>query len=403
MKHQHHEKAAIAASMVLALAASPAVLGAETLGDAFAEGKAYGDMRLRYESVEQDNPVGDATALTLRTKFGFNTASLEGFSATFEVEDTRIVAGEGDYTVGPTGYKPGEYSVIADPETTELDQGFVQYNNTMLTAKLGRQVLTYDGHRFLGHVGWRQDKQTYDGLSISLNLIDGVVVNYAYLDQRNLIFAEAADQDAKDHLINVSYATPFGKLVGYSYMLENDFGNEATFDTTGASFSGSWGDGIEVLYNAEFATQTADAGANEFDADYIKLEVGLGVSGVTTKLGQEVLGSDDGAYGFSTPLATLHKFNGWADIFLATPGGGLVDTYLSLAGGLAGGKWMVVYHDFSADDDSSGVDNYGDEINAVYSKKFGKYYNAGVKYASYSADDFGVDTDKLWVWVGMSF
>ncbi|QQD18888.1 alginate export family protein [Spongiibacter nanhainus] len=376
---------------------------ADTIGDAVKSGTAYGDFRLRYESVDQDNAVDDATALTLRTKLGYTTAAVSGFSATLELEDNRIVAGEGDYTVGPAGYKPGEYSVIADPETTELDQAFVQYKGDMFTAKLGRQVLTYDGHRFVGHVGWRQDKQTFDGLSFSISPSKDLTVNYAYITQRNRIFAEAADEEVKDHLLNVSYTTPVGKLVAYSYRLKNDYGNDATMDTSGVSFTGAAGDDLKVLYSAEIATQSAEPNNTEFDADYHKLEGGVSASGITAKLGYEVLGSDDGNYGFLTPLATLHKFNGWADTFIFTPAGGLVDTYISVAGGLAGGKWMVVYHDFSADDDSSGVDNYGDEINAVYSKKFGKYYNAGIKYASYSADEFGVDTDKLWVWVGMSF
>ncbi len=126
-------------------------------------------------------------------------------------------------------------------------------------------------------------------------------------------------------------------------------------------------------------------------------------SGMKATLGYEVLGSDSGEYGFSTPLATLHKFNGWADQFLGTPPQGLVDLYASLSGGLAGGKWAVVYHEFEADEESSGVDDLGDEIDLVYSRKFGSNYNGGIKYAAYTAGDTKVDADKLWVWVGMTF
>ena len=49
------------------------------------------------------------------------------------------------------------------------------------------------------------------------------------------------------------------------------------------------------------------------------------------------------------------------------------------------------------------MSDYGTEIDVVYSRSFGKSYNAGIKYAAYSADDFGVDTNKMWVWVGASF
>ncbi|GAB3372499.1 alginate export family protein [Spongiibacter taiwanensis] len=400
----------ISASCVALAAMSSSNLMADAIADAITGGKAYGDLRLRYETVDQDtDAVDEAEALTLRTMIGYTTGSVEGFSATIEVEDSRIVAGGDAYSVPPTGFNTGEYSVIADPETTELDQGFIQYKNGIVTAKFGRQVLTYDGHRFVGHVGWRQDRQTFDGLTLAVTPTKELAINYAYITQRNRIFAEAADQDSKDHFINVAYTTPVGTLVGYSYMLENDFtGNDATLDTYGASFTGSAGGDVKFLYAAEFATQTFESGSTEYDADYMMLEGGVAVSGITVKLGYEVLGSDDGMYGFGTPLATLHKFNGWADMFIVptepsnSPDGGLVDTYLSIGGSLAGGSWAVVYHDFSADDDSTGPDAYGDEIDLVYSKKFG-IYNAGIKYSAYSADEYAVDTDKLWLWVGLSF
>jgi hypothetical protein len=51
----------------------------------------------------------------------------------------------------------------------------------------------------------------------------------------------------------------------------------------------------------------------------LHIEVGTTVASVNVKVGYELLGSDNGEYGFATPLATLHKFNGWADQFLGTP------------------------------------------------------------------------------------
>ncbi len=393
----------LALSVLGGLASVP-VAQADDFAYALANGKAYGDFRLRYESVEQDNALEDATALTLRSKFGYTTGTLYGFSATIEAEDVRIVAGEGDYSVPPAGYKAGQYSVIADAETTELDQGFVQYKSKALTAKLGRQVLTYDGHRHIGHVGWRQDKQTFDGLSLSYSPSKQLTINLAYLDQRNRIFAEAADIDSSDILLNVSLNTSAGKLVAYNYMLEDE-GTDLKIDTTGVSFSGSAGSDVKFLYAAEFATQTIEPAAGaEVEPEYLMLEGGVVVSGLTLKLGYELLGSDGGTGAFATPLATLHKFNGWADIFLGTPAVGLEDTYVSVGGKLAGGAWSVVYHEFAADEDSATVSDHGSEVDFVYSKPIGKNYYAGLKYASFSADSPTlVDTDKLWVWVGAKF
>ncbi|MBV1872766.1 MAG: hypothetical protein KUG83_09495, partial [Gammaproteobacteria bacterium] len=113
--------------------------------------------------------------------------------------------------------------------------------------------------------------------------------------------------------------------------------------------------------------------------------------------------SDDANYGFSTPLATGHKFNGWADQFLGTPAQGLVDLSVTLTGKIAGGKWLVAYHDFAADESTATIDDLGSELDLLYAKKFSKHYNAGIKYAAYSAGDTKVDTDKLWAWVGLAF
>lgn len=376
---------------------------ADTFTEALTGGKASGDIRIRYEGVDQDNALDDASALTIRTRLGYTTGEVNGFSAMAEFEDVRVIAGMDDYTVGPTGFKPGEYSVIADPETTELDQGFLKFKSGMFTAKLGRQVMTFDNHRFVGHVGWRQDRQTFDGLALNLAPVDGLSISYNYIDERERIFAEAADIDSKDHLLNVSYKTPVGTVSVYSYMLEVDNNTNNALDTFGARFAGSKN---SFIYTAELASQTSENGTTEFDAGYMLAEFGYNFGPVTLKGGYEVLGSDDGNYGFSTPLATLHKFNGWADQFLGTPGVGLQDLYVGVNGKAGpGGKWAVIYHEFSADE-SSTADDFGNELDLVYSQKFAKHYNAGIKAAIYSAGDSTngkVDATKFWLWVGATF
>ncbi len=393
-------------AIAIAMAVCPALQAEEStsVAEAFAAGKTTLDFRLRYENVTQDNALKDADALTLRTMLNYSSGNYQGFSTTVELEDTRIVLGQGDYTVGPTGYNPGEYSVIGDPEHTELDQGYVQYAAKGLTVKAGRQVITMDNHRFVGHVGWRQDKQTFDGVSVKYVPMQEVTLNYAYLTQRNRIFAEAADFDSKDHLLNASYKTPYGTLTGYGYLLEIDNETDNSLDTWGVRFAGATElSGTKVLYEAEFATQSSETATTDFDADYLNLSIGAVVSGITAKLGYESLGSDNGSYGFSTPLATLHKFNGWADMFLSTPASGLVDTSVSVSGSLLEGSWMVVYHAFDADEKTATLDDLGSEVDVQYTKALGKNYSVGLKYAAYSGDSGYVDTDKAWLWFGAKF
>lgn len=357
------------------------------------EAKVSVNMNLRYETVEQDNALKDADALTLRTFLTYQSASKNGFSALVEFEDSRDL-GVDDYYSKEIGVASNGYSVIADPNHTELDQALVQYKKDNFTAKVGRQVLVFDGQRFVGHVGWRQDRQTFDAAKFTYAK-DALTATYAYVQQVNGIFGDEHRINTEDHLINVSYKTSLGKLVGYSYMIEADSSSDS-LDTYGVSFGGKKD---KLSYAVEFATQEQ----GDLEADYMFAEAGYNFGVVTAKAGYELLGSDDGMYGFNTPYATKHKFNGWADTFLATPADGLEDVYVTLAGKALGGKWAVTYHDYSADEGST---DYGDEINAVYTRPINKTYAAGLKFAAYSAGDADsgkVDTDKIWVWMSAKF
>jgi len=390
-------------SIGIAMALAPIAQGADWY-EALSDIKASADFYLRYEGASQDNALSDANALTLRTFAGIESGEYNGFSFKVEMEDSRIVLGQGDYTVGPTGYNVGEYSVIADPETTELDQAYIQYRSDNIKVKAGRQVIALDTHRFIGSVAWRQDRQTFDGISVNYKVSDNINAFYAYVNQRNRIFAEAADFDSKDHFLNVSYSNNIGKLTAYAYLLERDNDTDNALDTYGIRYAGSYStDSAKWLYTAEVAKQSSENATNDFDASYLLLEAGAVVSGVTAKLGYEVLGSDDGNYGFATPLATLHKFNGWSDQFLGTPAQGLKDMSATISAKFAGGKWTAIYHQFDADEASLAIDDLGSEINLLYTTKVAERFNLGVKYANYSADDFKVDTDRVWVWVSTKF
>jgi hypothetical protein len=131
-------------------------------------------------------------------------------------------------------------------------------------------VITMDNHRFVGHVGWRQDRQTFDGLSAQFSPVEDLSLKYAYISQRNRIFGEVADVDTKDHLLNASYKTSVGLLTGYGYLLEVDNNTNNSLDTFGLRFSGSAKVGeTKILYSAEFAHQSSESAATDFNADYL--------------------------------------------------------------------------------------------------------------------------------------
>ena len=90
-----HKLSKISALILLASASASATANSET------KAKASIDLNLRYEAVDQDNTKKEASALTLRTRLNYTSASYNGFSAAVEVEDSRQL-GVDDYndTVG---------------------------------------------------------------------------------------------------------------------------------------------------------------------------------------------------------------------------------------------------------------------------------------------------------------
>lgn len=98
-------------------------------------------------------------------------------------------------------------------------------------------------------------------------------------------------------------------------------------------------------------------------------------------------------------MATLHKFNGWADLFLTTPPAGLEDTYLTVSRKFPGLKLLpvlnasVTFHQF---DSAKGDVEYGTEWDAAVGFNVGEV-GLLVKYATYRAQAFGSDTKKLWL------
>jgi len=389
--------AACAAVLLGGFTTTPALAGND-LTEALVGGKATMDMRVRYENVTEDNAKQDATALTVRTRLGYKTGNFMNVNGFLEMNNVTPMIDE-DYDSklnGNTGY-----SVIADPTNTIVNRAHIDYVGLAdTTLRYGKQRIIYDNARFIGNVGWRQTEQIYNAFRITNKSLSDTNLDYAYLSKRYKI--TTAVENITAHLLHASYGGwSFGKLTGYAYLLDFVDNPTTSSQTVGVRFKGATKGDVKFNYTAEFADQGKYAdGSDAIDASYIRLEGGATFVGVNVTAGYEVLGSNNGQYGFSTPLATLHGQNGWADKFLSTPADGLVDVTLKVAGKVAGVKLVGVYHDYTAD---NGSDKYGTELNLLAAKKFGKNYSLGAKYAGYSADTWSVDTTKFWVWGILKF
>lgn len=379
---------------------TPTTIAAE-LQRALLGGKWWLRLRYRLENVDQDGFEHDAWASTLRTVLGYETSAWHGASVLLEFEDVSAI-GNDLYDSGQNGRT--DYPKVGDPEGTEVNQVHLKYLPSEATAvKLGRQVLTYDNHRFVGDVGWRQNQQTFDAATFTWQQLEELDLSYAFVDNVNRVTGDDApdgDHRMASHLVNAGYDfSGVGRLTAYGYLLDYDTVDANSTNTYGARFAGSAKLGsVDLLYTAEYAAQVDAAdNPNDVDQDYTLEELGLRVSGWTFKAGYEVLGgSGDPGDALQTPLATLHAFNGWADKFLVTPDTGLEDAYVSVGAKAGDFDYQVVWHDFESDSRSL---DYGQELDASVAWVPARGVTVGLKLGAYAADDFATDTTKAWLWL----
>lgn len=396
--------ALLAATALTAPLMSTTAFAEDNLGDALKNGKLILDMRLRNESVSQDGFADDASGLIMRTRLGYETADYLGFKFLAEFESTSNVDDE-DYNNTANGNTA--YPVIADPDATELNRAQFTFTGVDGFAVIGgRQRINLGNQRFLGAVGWRQNEQTYDAIVVQNTMIENTTITYGYIDRVHNVKNQRLDTAA--HAINVDVkAGPIGTVTAYAYLLDVEDAPSASTATYGFRVNGKKKqDNITFSWDGEYATQSdyADNTA-DIDADFYSVNAGLASNGFAAKIGYDVLGGD-GTYGFATPLATLHKWQGFADMFLGTPGDGIKDMHVTGSwtkkdvGPVKSLKLAAWYHDFEGDD--SGVD-MGSEIDLLVAASLGSGWSASAKYADYQGEGFKPDTKKLWVTLGYKY
>jgi len=387
----------------------------------------YLQIRPRYEYVHVKNSTkDDANALTTRIKIGLklnNLFQVNGFNGQLEAIDVSAL-------IDDFNPEKSQYETVPDPANTRLTQAYISYKYNKTLFFFGRKYVTIDDHRFIGSVDWRQMPQsfgvvglqdnTFQGLNI---LVAGIYEKKGILDTLNMDWKA----DKMPIVLDVSYQVfPSLRLKAFGYLITD------IHDTYGIKADGkvTFQNGVKFSYLGEYAIQK-DPYENDnypqkpdIDTDYYRLAGNLSYN--VENIGQFFGGleytyfGDKGSKdkGFSTPLATLHKFEGWSDVLL--PGAkdgfdyGLQELKFSVGyKHPLYGKFTVAYLNFEADKDQPGVgDSIGSEWDFAYSKSFNKHFSLLLKGAIYNADNGyysggelkGVDdTTKYWVQVVVVF
>ncbi len=388
--------------------------------------KFKGELRPRYQFTDHAGTAASSgSTFTNRTNLNFSAKLLEvdGLTGTIELNSVN------DFNTLDQHGK----DLAAEKELAKMTQAKVQYSTGATSFTVGRSTTNLDNQRFIGSVGWKQSFQTLDLASVSYKDA-GLSVFGAYVygvnaigddgnGEQGIYYGINRTTDAiiaaggtgsgatTSALVNASYKVADALTVtAYSYMLGS------ISDTYGVALTGKTKAGdVGITYRAEYAMQTDASlemksfGKADRDSEYYNIDLGVNLSGILAGVNYEVLGAGETGglngsnAGFQTPLATKHKFNGWADKFLITPTTGLVDAnlmvgYKSKEFGVA----KAIYHDYTSD---AGSLDYGTELNLIYKRTIPgvKGLTGMLKYADYSADDFSTDTQKAWVMLDYKF
>jgi len=401
-----------------------------TLMEAITMGKPMTSFRLRYENVDQDGKAEQANAWTMRSLIGWQTKPLNNFSIAAQLINVAqfnhdFYDGTNTTFGGATPTDKKNFPLVVDPDYTGVNQFFIEWTGIPETkVRVGRQSVKLDNVRFVGNVEFRQIMQVFDGIAIENKSVPNVEIYAAHFEGLRRITSEYLS----DGNVDIAHASwkysPTESLTGYGYFQAMPL-NGFTYPTTGAAFTnnssrtiGLRADGShnvdadwKVLYTAEYAKQDDYRGGDSrIDAHYWRLGAGAGFGNWSARLDREVLSSNNNLYGFQTPLATGHLFQGLGDSFLTTPKDGIEDTFITLNGKVYDVQLSAEYHWLNSDKDFTAVGSapnssqYGKELDLVAGYNYNKNWSGKLEYFSFKEDElYGSlgaasrkrDTDKL--------
>lgn len=361
----------------------------------------YG-LRLRNEQLNpQNGPTVEATTLKLRAdaKHQIN----HSLSAFFQLDHVQPLFNK----VPNDGVTNAGGPAIVDPKGTEVNQFHLTYQLEDINFLLGRQSITHGEQRFIGDLGFRQNDQTYDGLRVQTRFAENVSIDYSYITQVNRIFGDDAGRTLSradirhNNLSGQRPAVQYGdhKIEGHILHSEFSYFEYISLSTTAiavhnvdvAAFSNRSlhlkadfkrkHKRVRWFGSLAYAWQKKQQSQNKMGIDYWQTELGAKIGQWQISGRYEYFG-ENGDEAFITPLATLHKFQGWTDQFINTPRQGLIDQSLRLFWRKRPYSIDIRYHDFKS---VKGSTTIGDELNADFVFKVKRKHELKLRYAVFNA------------------
>jgi len=372
-------------------------------------------IRTRLETAEVSDSTKDnySHALTVKARVTIKQNLFDRFNMLLQFDHVASL----DTDKHSNGVNQTSYPTIVDPQGTEINQASIQTEWLETNFTMGRQRITFGDQRFIGDLGFRQNDQTYDALKLEKTLFSGSKLTLAYIHNVNRIFGDQAERQLSKNDTRFSALNgirPEGllgnhhidgmllhfninewdhvELSSYGYAVHNyhvpafsnrTFGIESKYRQKFGHFK------TEAAINLAFQKQQT----NSSDwIPYHKLSASIAYKQVRLGLRHEVLSEKDNT-AFITPLATLHKFQGWTDQFINTPSLGLVDNSINLVFNLRPLTLDIRHHIFTSD--KANVD-FGKEVDVDIIYKPTRTHEVKLRIADFNpADNQAIKTKDV--------
>ena len=364
----------------------------DELTAALKAGKADVDVITGFEYKNRDDATSPGQQFSVRTRLGYKTGAFFNTSAYVQLHNVSNVMEEFRFSHNGSMHGDLDRDIIADPDGSRFQKAYLEFQGLPDTLiRVGRQEIILDDSRLLGNIDWRLNGQSFDAATITNKSITDLTLFAGYVQQVNTILLDPVDLDGF-YLLNAAYSgIKNHKLSLYGYLLDTESTADSARDCATYGFRVS-GNTAPFNYYLDYTHQSDFADGENHDADMLNVYVGAKVSAVTLGAGYSYISGQDGDdKPFDTLYSTAHKFNGFADQFLGTNGGGLLgglqDYYVDVKTNLWGAKLVVAYHYFDTTDDDSFDGTYGDEFDALLVKPLAENLKLIVKYAYFMQDD----------------
>ena len=361
-------------------------------------------IRPRYEYANfYLNQTKAASAYTTRASILLNT-KLFGFKNLEANLSLNSVASFGDKNYSPLN---PSYDTINDTNGVRFSNALLSYNFYETYLKVGIEELNINNERFIGSDDFRQMGQSFDLVGMDSHLNEDIEFQLYYIYAIQNVNVQDKIRYAYNIVTNINMkVASMIDIQGYIYMLGS------YHNTYGLSFSGDISEDNSYLkYRFESAYQ-GDATLNNSpnivkipgiqgkptaSSFYFNALLDVKLDNALFSFSYENLGASKNSNpAFYTPFASLHKFNGDADVFLNTPDVGLQDIKLKLGVDTNNlGQLYMDAHYFSSTTEvtlNNTISKYlGSELDFHY--KFKNDYIKGFEFDLSSAYFFGGDID----------